>query len=97
MTLRMAPFPDDSRVAGHRRMTPLPQRRRRPTAVRQQLLAAIQDQPGITRAALEVRFAHVNRWTLRSAMKWLVHLDGLVRYEGVRSPRRRYFPVESAS
>ncbi len=91
MTLRMAPFPDDSRVSGHRRMTPLPQRRR------QQLLAAIQAQPGISREELEAQFAHVNRWTLRSAMKWLVHLDGLVRFEGVRSPRRRYFPVESVS
>lgn len=93
MTLRMAQFSDDSRVAGSRRMVPLPQRRRSPNAVRQRVLALITAQPGVTHAALMHHFRDVNPWTLRSAMKWLLHIDGTVRYEGVRSPRRRYFPV----
>lgn len=77
-------------------LVPLVQRRRSPRAVRQQLLAAIEAHPGISREELEARFAHVNRWTLRSAMKWLLHIDRLVHRDRAWSPQARYFPTGAA-
>ena len=78
-------------------IVPFVQRRRSPRAVRQQLLATIEAHPGISREELEARFAHVNRWTLRSAMKWLLHIDRLVHRDGAWSPQARYFPTGAAS
>jgi predicted transcriptional regulator len=78
-------------------IVPIAERRRSPRAVRQQLLAAIEAHPGISREELEARFTHVNRWTLRSAMKWLLHIDRLVYRDGAWSPQARYFPVEATS
>jgi len=79
-----------------RQMVPVSQRRRSPDAVRQRVLAYIDARPGVSRAAINSAFAHVNAWTLQSALKLLMHVDGAIRAEG-RGVTRRFFATREVA